>query len=275
MEQGRRYRWLWPVAALLLVAVAVVGVRLIRQAGPLEQAIAASDDGHAHAFGFGANGTLFVGSHGGLFAGPSPRYLRPVPAVSDTDVMAVVPAENGLYVAGHDIGVGLLKDGEFLPLLRGDVHALARGSDGRLVAWIADQNLVASDDDGVTWRPLAHPGLEVLSLSIDPNDPTRIAAAGYTGHSGAIAISTNGGQTWQRNGGINAVTGIVHHPEEAGHLYAAAGGALWASTDGGVTWRRRHQERQREIVAVAFETRRKPTLHVLTSDGKIVEPLAY
>jgi hypothetical protein len=275
VEKWRAYS-LWLIAFLLTILVAVVAVRLLRVGNPLQQALAAIDDGHAHVLAYDASQRLLlVGSHDGLMAGPSPRYLKPVAVLQGEDVMALAPADGALYLGGHRIGVASLREGSLTTLYAGDIHALAaRGS--RLVAWVAEHALIVSDDGGANWTSRGAIGLEVLALSLDPNDPDRIAAGGYRAGGGAVALSSDGGRTWQVNGGIDNVTGLVHDPTRPGFLYAAAGGILWASSDGGVTWSRRFHEPGREIVAVAFERRRsKASLLLLTADGKVFEPAIY
>lgn len=274
MRGNGSYRWLWLTALLLLAVVAGVGLRLRSQPSPMAATLATADAGLAHTLAYG-DGHMYVGTQIGLFTGPSARFLRQAKAAQGRVVTAVVPTAQGVYLGGPELGVSVLQGDTLTPLLTGHVTALVAGPDGRLVAAVAERGLIASGEGGTSWQNLTDPGLAVSALAIDPGDANRILAGGVREGQGTIALSLDGGQTWQRTDDLDAVLSLAFDPKNPGQAYAAAGGVIWSSNDGGSTWMRRVQVPGHEVVSVAFDNRRKPVLVVLTPNGQIVEPLLY
>ena len=111
----------------------------------------------------------------------------------------------------------------------------ALGFDGDALL-AAGPTLRRSDDGGRSWAALSVPA-DVLAVSTHPERPGRVVA-GLS--SGAVAVSEDGGRTWEsRAGGIgkravDAVTIAVGQPDV---IYASVhGDGLWKSEDAGQSW---------------------------------------
>jgi len=111
--------------------------------------------------------------------------------------------------------------------------ALAFDGDALLAA---GSDLLRSDDGGSSWTALPVPAA-VLSLATHPERPGRIIA-GLA--SGGVAVSEDGGRTWEGRsrglaaGKIDAVALAAGRPDMA---YAAVrGDGLWKSEDAGQSW---------------------------------------
>lgn len=137
-------------------------------------------------------------------------------------------------VSGAVAGAGLL----VLPGLRASaapapVRALAFDGDALIAS---GSNLRRSDDGGSSWTALPAPAA-ILALATHPERPGRLVA-GLA--SGGVALSEDGGRTWEaRSEGlpesaIDAVTVAAGKPDM---IYAAArGDGLWKSEDAGQSW---------------------------------------
>lgn len=73
----------------------------------------------------------------------------------------------------------------------GAVMALAVTRDGRVLAGDMEQGLLASEDGGRSWGPVAQAA--VMGLAINPADPETIVAGGP-----GILLSTDGGRNWSQ-----------------------------------------------------------------------------
>ena len=111
--------------------------------------------------------------------------------------------------------------------------ALAFDGDALLAA---GSNLIRSEDDGKSWTALPVPAA-VLGLATHPAQPGRLFA-GLS--SGGVALSQDGGRTWETRsrglaeGEVDAVAVAAGQPDM---FYAAVrGDGLWKSEDAGGNW---------------------------------------
>ncbi len=124
------------------------------------------------------------------------------------------------------------------------VVAVDPSDTGTVYAGTSTSGLFKSTDSGRSWH-LAGTDLSprASSLAIDPQVPSTL----YAGVSGVfgVARSADGGETWDRIGGINSpVTTLVIDPQTPATLYAGSlydtpegyYGGIHKSTDGGHTW---------------------------------------
>ncbi len=133
------------------------------------------------------------------------------------------------------------------------VVALAFAGDALLAA---RSDLVRSDDGGSSWTALPVPAA-VLALATHPERPSRIIA-GLA--SGGVALSEDGGRTWEglsrglAEGEVDAVAIAAGQPDM---IYAAVrGDGLWKSEDAGQSWslamdRPWLKDAERELLALA------------------------
>ena len=131
--------------------------------------------------------------------------------------------------------------------------ALAFDGDALLAA---SSDLIRSDDGGSSWMALPVPAA-VLALATHPERPGRIVA-GLA--SGGVALSEDGGRTWEglsrglAQGEVGAVVLAVGQPHM---IYASVrGDGLWKSEDAGQSWtlamdRPWLEDAERELLALA------------------------
>lgn len=99
--------------------------------------------------------------------------------------------------------------------------------------------LFASHDCGKTFESVGRVGVgrNLYDLAFDPQDPKRIAVAGWDP---GVMLSEDGGRTWQsRNTGLPslAVVCVIFDPVKPGRIYASVSDeALYLSDDGGRSW---------------------------------------
>lgn len=117
--------------------------------------------------------------------------------------------------------------------LRPAMVALAFDGDALLAA---GSDLLRSDDGGSSWTALPVPAV-VLALATHPERPGRIIA-GLA--SGGVALSEDGGRTWEgrsrglAEGKVDAVAIAAGQPDM---IYASVqGDGLWKSEDAGQNW---------------------------------------
>ncbi len=108
--------------------------------------------------------------------------------------------------------------------------------------WLAttyEGGLYGSTDCGKSFEATGRVGLgrNLYDVAFDPTNPARIAVAGW---GPGVALSEDGGKTWQsRNSGLPApeVTAVAFDPAHPGRIYAAVHQeALFVSEDLGKTW---------------------------------------
>lgn len=212
---------------------------------PTAQAPAQESPEHIHGLGVDpADGSLFIATHTGLWRAPAGRpQARPV-GESRQDVMGFTVVGPGRFLgSGHP---GVTQD---LPPLLGliasqdagrswtsvsllgeaDFHVLrARG--GRVYGFDATNGrLMASADDGRSWRVLSAPG-PLIDLAIDPADVDRLVASTEEG----LHRSTDGGNTWRP---LGQDVGLLAWPSRAALYLVGADGRVQRSPDGGRTLR--------------------------------------
>lgn len=135
------------------------------------------------------------------------------------------------------------------------------GLNGTVYAGVMPAAVFRSDDDGASWYELSalseHPysqhwmpgaaGLMFHHVSLDPDDPERIIAAGSA--TGVFA-SSDGGRSWEpRNNGIRSdhmppelqdfapcVHSLFAHPQQRGRLWQQNHFGRYRSDDDGRTW---------------------------------------
>lgn len=182
------------------------------------------------------------------------------PRILHTRVTTIVanPDNPDLVWAGVEIGgVHASRDGgrTWTPhgagLTSRDIHALAvvPGPDGRrrlLAATNNDLNL--SDDDGATWRPagiggvLPWPYCRALAQPVGRPEVVLLGAGdGPPGGVGAVARSTNAGDSWAAAtmpGRSNStIWAFAVHAADPALIYAASvSGEVYRSLDGGTVW---------------------------------------
>jgi photosystem II stability/assembly factor-like uncharacterized protein len=121
-----------------------------------------------------------------------------------------------------------------------DVYALAfdPSAPATVYAGTGDEGVLRSTDGGVSWNPVKagavdQPGPYVVALAIDPTAPATI----YASTGAAVFKSTDGGGTWTKSVGGNAVGSFAIDPSAPATIYAGTGGnGVLKSTDGGVNW---------------------------------------
>jgi len=109
---------------------------------------------------------------------------------------------------------------------------------------VAGLGLVLPPPAHPAWRSLGPDAGAVISLAVDPHDPSTIYAGAEAGR---VFKSTDGGATWRGGAGfpfsfVGGTTGplaaIAIDPTTPSILYAAASGDLLKSTDAGEHWSR-------------------------------------
>jgi photosystem II stability/assembly factor-like uncharacterized protein len=113
----------------------------------------------------------------------------------------------------------------------GAVLALAVTRNGRILAGDQQQGLLASDDGGKSWRPVARAG--VLGLAINPEDPQTIVAGGP-----GILLSTDGGRSWRQVLALDHGAGPVAWAQSDAEIGYAVGfdRIFYRTRDRGRTW---------------------------------------
>lgn len=112
------------------------------------------------------------------------------------------------------------------------VMALAILPGGRLLASDMTANaLVASSDEGATWKGLVR--ASIMALAVDPTDGKRVLATGP-----GVLLSTDGGVSWRQTLRLAAGAGPVAWSKSSpGTAYAVGfDRSLYRSDDAGATW---------------------------------------
>jgi len=210
---------------------------------------------------------LFRSEDGGrTWTEPEARMLQGCPRIMHTRVTTLVadPLEAGSIWAGVEID-GLYHSGDSgktwhktgRGLSSQDIHGMAivpgNGRGKRLLA-STNNDLNVSSDGGETWEPLrvgqSLPWSYCRGLAQQVGRPEVVFMGngeGPPGGAGAVARSTDGGQSWrlaEMPGRSNStIWNFAVHPADPELLYASSiSGEVYRSTDGGVCWRKLARE---------------------------------
>jgi hypothetical protein len=210
---------------------------------PSAQVPAEPSAAHVHGLGVDpADESLFIATHSGLWRAPADSQKASPVGKSRQDVMGfTVVGPNRFLGSGHP---DLTQD---LPPLLGlisstnggrswkpvsllgeaDFHVL-RYRPGRIYGYDATNGrLMASADDGGSWRELSPPG-SVLDLAIDPEDVEGLVVTTEDG----LHRSTDGGNTWRP---LGSDVGLLAWPAQDALFLADGEGRVHRSGDGGRT----------------------------------------
>lgn len=95
----------------------------------------------------------------------------------------------------------------------------------------------ASLPSSIEWMPLNEPGVggSVVAISMSPFDSRRILAAGDML---GLALSTDGGATWQATTGFSTweMASFTWHPTDPLKVWVGSMGGPYESRDGGHSW---------------------------------------
>jgi photosystem II stability/assembly factor-like uncharacterized protein len=167
------------------------------------------------------------------------------PRESFTQAIEVDAQDSERLLAGTEVGMFLSTDAGKSWRAVGPRNVAIRDLRQSAAApdvWIAgteDRGLIRSEDDGATWA-VAGGGIADLALfavAIDPNDPQRMAAAGFES---AVFFSTDGGRQWDQSAAdlpVTAVHALQFDPVDSGKLWAGTvGGGVFSTVDAGKSW---------------------------------------
>jgi photosystem II stability/assembly factor-like uncharacterized protein len=245
-DEPRRLWWLYPLAALGLIAAGIAIVALTRTGGT-ESTVPAEGlpntrDYHSLLVSPTDARSLLLGTHDGLFrSGDGGRtWARAV--LSGRDAMNLARPQGGrtLWAAGHLVLAKSTDGGATwtdvtprgLPGL--DVHGFAVDpADPKIVyAAIAGKGLFRSADGGATFTTAStRVGPGVMALAVLPGG--KVLAGDMQQE--ALAASSDGGKSWR--GVIQAqIMGLAVSPANGERVLASGPGVL-LSTDAGKTWR--------------------------------------
>jgi len=215
---------------------------------------------HVHGLGAPADGALYVATHDGTFRISEEGIAERIGDSLQDAMGFTVVGPNHFLGSGHpDVPglqagqpglLGLIEstDGgatwEKLSLAgEVDFHGLAMAHD-QIYGWDSTSGRFMVSRDGRSWE--SRSTVQLFGFAVDPDDADHVVAAGPEG----LVVSREGGRTWQRQEGPDAVTVSWQGRD----LRAATGdGAVQRSHDGGETW------------AVAGELPGEP--HVLLAEG--------
>ncbi len=105
-------------------------------------------------------------------------------------------------------------------------------------------SVLVSRDGGRSWRSCFLEGIQVNGLAVDPTDPDRVVAVGFSTTGGSdfpvpqVVRSTDGGASWRTRtaAGHNKVDFVAIHPRAPAVVFAGGEG-IFRSHDGGDSWR--------------------------------------
>lgn len=136
---------------------------------------------------------------------------------------------------------------------------------------VADQpadGLLETTDGGVTWMPVAHPGLGLASVEFF--DPLLGHAAG-TGFDFTLSRTTDGGASWtHQSSGAAADLHDVRALGPAEVLVVGEGGIVLTTADGGASWQTADADTTADLRAIALADATTPL--VAGDWGTVIEP---
>lgn len=242
---ARGVPWIVVATVLTIAAIATaVFVAIRSEGGKPGQAAVQLEDVHGLGLDPG-DGTLYVGTHFGLFrlpegGGPS-RAGEQV-----QDFMAFTVAGPGNYLAGGHPGqgqggpssVGLIETtdgGETWTTLslagKADFHAL-EARHGQVYALNAMTGELVVSKDKQSWETRSQP--PIADFAVSPQDADLLIATTREGP----ALSADGGRTFQPVEGAPLLQ-LVAWADDGALVGVAPDGAVHASTDGGRSWEKR------------------------------------
>lgn len=239
-----RSRWVYAVAGLGVVLVAVLVVVLARGGGSPGTAAGLPNTPDYHSLLVAPRDprTLVLGTHDGLFQSSDGGRTWTRASLPGRDAMNLSRPGGGatVWAAGHDVLAKSVDGGATwsdvspagLPGL--DVHGFAVDPRSPLVVYaaIAGRGLYRSRDGGVSFGEVsATIGPAVMALAVLPNGTL---LAGDMQQQGLLA-SRDGGRTW-RGVARASIMGLAVDPA-GGRRVLASGPGVLLSTDGGASWR--------------------------------------
>lgn len=162
--------------------------------------------GHIHTLVPQEDGTVFVGTHAGLFRVSKDGSVEGPLGEYDFDVMGLAAADDVLIASGHP--------GPQTPPELGAPNL----------------GIVTSDDDGESWKPVAFTGTEDFHVLVGGSGK-QVFGIGSTKQ--AVRISADAGKTWTDGATIAAADLAV---TKDGTVYAATQEGLLASDDDAATF---------------------------------------
>ena len=223
-----------------------------------------------------SDGSLYVATHSGLLrAASDEEVLEPV-GRSRQDFMGFSIAGEGRFLgSGHPAAgeegmphqLGLIESRDKGMSWRGyslygqvDFHVLEVAGPRLYGVDAATGRMLYSKDSGRRWAGRETPA-QVLSLSVDPQDPRRLVVATEYG----LHRSTDEGRSWRR---VNADrTGLVGWAAPRELYLLGADGTIERSSDAGARWRPRGAVSGGSPVAFEVE---QDELYVALEDGSVL-----
>jgi photosystem II stability/assembly factor-like uncharacterized protein len=102
---------------------------------------------------------------------------------------------------------------------------------------VKSENVTVGSRSAIQWTPLGEPGVGgfVVAVSVSPFDHNRVLTAGDML---GVALSTDGGATWQATQGFTTweMASFTWHPYDPNIVWAGSMSGPYKSTDGGRTW---------------------------------------
>ena len=252
--------------------------------GESEQALTgvpSTDPGPIHVHGLGINpsdGSLFIATHTGLFrvGKDSEKAVRVADRFQDTMGFSIV-GPNRFIGSGHPD----LREQDLPPLLgliesadagntwnpisllgEADFHVL-RSTGKHIYGYDASNDrLLASADQGQTWKELDKPG-QIVDLAPNPRNPQRLLTTSVGSLEQGMYASQNGGQSWKP---LNDRVGLIAWPAPERLFLVDDLGQVLVSSNGGMTLTRRGEigGQPAALLAVA-----KDDIYVALHDGTI------
>lgn len=277
------------VVALTPVVIGAVKSRSAGSAGDAGRTSAgppAAGEDHVHfvAFAPGSGEKLYVGTHTGLHLITLRRDAEKGRTIDTLglrgqDVMGVAldPARpEWILVGGHNVlsesrdgGKTWRTAGGGLPAH--DLHGLTgTARPGRVVAYVVDNGIYASDDGGGRWHRLGDGPASgrLMTLAADPRDENLLYAGDL---SDGVFRSEDGGRTWTAaSEGLadRSVMALAVAPEASSPaLLAATGGGVFLSEDGGRHWRAGNGLPAEPVFAVTVNPARPEQVLAFASSG--------
>ena len=162
---------------------------------------------HIHGLGVRRN-TLYIATHGGLWAAPQGQTKPKRVGQSQQDIM-------GFSVAGKDRLIG-----------SGHPHPTQQDLPPNL-------GLIESRDGGETWKNISLLGQADFHV-LESSGPR---VYGFDGTQGRLMVSSNGGRSWQQRTPPAGVISLAVDPTSADDIVASTERGLFASSDAGKTLR--------------------------------------